>query len=115
MNTENRSDLEQCMDSALARLPQWQPPTDFPARLSAAAARQAVAAAQPAAEPAWVGVLEQLNRFMPLALGSAALAAILAWVVPWSQLAGGMELAWASVAVMGAAGIALGLRVLRAP
>ncbi len=115
MNTENQPEaLERRIDAALAKLPEWQPPADFTARLAAAAAR-AMPTGMVEPEPAWVVALDHLNRFVPTVLWSAGLAAILAWAVPWAQLSAGSGLVWTCVAAMGAAGLVLTLRVLRTP
>jgi hypothetical protein len=115
MNAENHSDaLDQRIDAALARLPEWQAPSDFTARLAAAAAR-AVPPGIARREPAWGVALDQLEKLVPATLGGAGLAAALTWVVPWGQLSEGSELVWTCVAAMGTAGLVLTLRVLRAP
>ncbi|MEO8313453.1 MAG: hypothetical protein ABI645_01550 [Pseudomonadota bacterium] len=112
MKPDNAAMLEQQIESTLAQLPEWQPPSDFAKRLAAVAV--AVAARQTAAPvsvppgPAW-------NEIVPLTLLSVGLAVVLGWVVPWSQLSAGYNLVWTCVAAMGAAGAFLTLRVLRAP
>jgi hypothetical protein len=112
MNTTDHSGaLERNIDAALARLPEWQPPQDFSTRLAAAAARQA-AAPVVLAEPAWSAMLDQITSITPIVLASAALAATLGWIVPWSQLSG-VGLVWTCVAAMTAAGAFLTMRVLR--
>jgi hypothetical protein len=114
MNTGNHSEaLEQRIEGALARLPEWQPPPDFAARLAAAAAR-AVPAARVRPESFWAVVLDHFNNLFPTLVWSAGLAGVLALAVPWPQLAAGDGLVWTCVAAMGAAGLVLTLRVLRA-
>jgi hypothetical protein len=115
MNTEHQPDvLEQRIEAALARLPEWQAPPDFTARLAAAAAR-VVPAARAKPEPVWAVALDHFNNLFPTVLWSAALAGVLAWAVPWAQFSAGLGLVWTCVAAMGAAGLVLTLRVLRAP
>jgi len=78
--------LEQRIDAALNQLPRWEPPTDFAARLAAAAGRQSQ---QPAISPLLVRVGTLLRLLSDCALvvtASLAVAAILAWGIPWDSL-----------------------------
>jgi len=92
---------EQRIDAALNQLPRWEPPTDFAVRLAAAAARQAM---QPAVSP----LLVRTGMFLRLLSDSAlvvfaflAVAAILAWAIPWNSLIQSIQLlSWASVLVL---------------
>lgn len=113
MNTVNSPDpVEQRMDAALARLPEWRPPQDFAARLAAAAARQVTE--QPAPQDTGISILlDQITRLTPATLGSAALAVSVGWIVPWSQLSIGATV-WTCVLAMSATGAMLTVRVLRA-
>jgi hypothetical protein len=117
MNTQSPPDtLEQQIDMALARLPEWQPPPDFSVRLAAAAARQAAeeTATRAPAWLVWLVWLDEITTFVPTVLASAGLAAITGWVVPWSQLSTG-TIVWTCVLAMCASGVVLALRILRTP
>jgi hypothetical protein len=111
MDTEPGQDA--ALDARLARLPQWQPPADFAARLAAAAARQA---AEPLVAPpsprSWLrGALRQHLRLL---LGAGVLALGLA-LLPWSVVASSPALPWVVTGGAVAAGLVLTLRLLRAP
>lgn len=105
MNTDDPAMLDKHIESTLAQLPEWQVPDDFSRRLAAAAARQAATPAVAPPRPAW-------GEMVPVTLWSAGLAAVLGWVIPWSELSG-TSLVWTCVAAMSAAGAFLTLRVLR--
>jgi hypothetical protein len=87
--------LDQRIDSALSRLPQWEPPADFAPRLAAAAARQAL---RPAVSPALVqagSLLLRLSDSTLIVLAALTVAGLLAWVVPWSDVVESADLlAW---------------------
>jgi hypothetical protein len=101
---QNHADDE--LDVALRRLPQWQPPVDFAARLAAAAARQHEARdpLSPGLRRAGV-VLSRATELSVLTLMSVCFATALA-IAPW-QLALEHSAWFAGVAV--AAVLALGL------
>lgn len=102
------------LDAPLARLPAWQPPADFAARLAAAAARQAATPSAPPPPPAWVRWLEQATRILPTAIGAGLLALTLA-NVPWMQVAAYPALPVLIALAAVATGLVLTWRVLRAP
>jgi hypothetical protein len=112
MKTEHDS-AESALDARLARLPQWQPPADFAARLAAAAARQA---AEPVLMPpsprAWLR--GALGRHLPLLAGAAALGLVLA-LLPWPAVVDSAALPWVLAGGAAAAGLMMTLRLLRAP
>ena len=112
MSTEADPDLS-AIDAGLGQLPQWQPPADFAVRLAAAAARQSqqpVAVALSTRRWLWASVV----RRAPLALGSGLLALALA-VPPWGSLAGSAQFVWWVAGGAAVAGVALTVRVIRAP
>jgi hypothetical protein len=99
------------IDAALARLPAWDPPADFAARLAAAAARQA---AEPALQPLpqwrW---LPALTTGILTALGGLVLALLL-MLVPWGSLTAHPAFAWIAVTGFMAAGLYFSHRIQRA-
>jgi hypothetical protein len=101
------------LDAQLKRLPQWQPPGDFAARLAAAAARQA---AMPMAAPPstlrWLG--RRMLYRLPLAIGAGAVALLLL-ALPWNAFAQSAALPWVVAACGALLGLSLAVRVLRAP
>lgn len=111
MDTE--PDRDPALDAQLARLPQWQPPADFAARLAAAAARQA---AEPAVVPPSPQALlrSALRRHLPLLAGAAVLAGVLA-ALPWSVVVASAALPWVVAGGAALCGVVLSLRLLRAP
>ena len=111
MNNPNTPDaVDRQIDAALARLPMWQPPPDFAARLAAAAAREATPVKPDYS--VWAEVLDLLNSLTPTVLACAGLSLLLGWVIPWSQLSPA-AVTWLCVTAMTAAGAALTLRLLR--
>ena len=98
--------LEQRIDAALGRLPQWEPPADFAARLAAAAARQAL---QPVPSPALLHaghLLQRLSDSVLMVLAALAVAGLLAWVVPWAVLVQSPNLiSWAGGITLGVIGL----------
>jgi hypothetical protein len=97
--------LEQCIDYALGRLPHWQPPGDFAARLGAAAARQS---AQPAIPPSLLRLgtlLRWLTDSALIVMATLAFAALLAWGIPWNSLVQSTQLlGWTSLIALFVAG-----------
>ena len=98
--------VEQRIDSALGRLPQWEPPADFAARLAAAAARQAL---QPVPSPALLRagrLLQGLSDSALMVLAALAAAGLLAWVVPWAVLVQSPNvISWAGGIALGITGL----------
>lgn len=111
MSTEHEDEFAG-IDARLARLPEWQPPTDFAARLAAAAARQAAepAVAAPLSTGAWLRA--SVVRRLPLGLSSGLLALVLI-ALPWSQLAGSAQFPWWVAGCAAVTGVLLTLRVIR--
>jgi hypothetical protein len=110
MNTEPDRELA-ALDAQLARLPQWQPPADFSARLAAAAARQhAVPVVPPPSLRQWLWA--ELLRRLPLTLAAGLMALVLA-MLPWSALAGSPALPWVVACGGSVFGLVLTLRLLR--
>jgi hypothetical protein len=93
--------LEQRIDTSLNRLPRWAPPADFAARLAAAAARQA---GQPTVSPLLVQagtLLRLLSDSALVVIASLAVAAFLAWGIPWNSLVQSTQLlGWASITAL---------------
>lgn len=116
MNDAKPDLLEQRIDSALHRLPHWEPPADFAPRLAAAAARQA---RQPAISPALVNVgsvLLRLSDSTLIVLAALAVAGLLAWAIPWTGLIDSADiLGWASAIALGVVGLWMTRRVLASP
>jgi len=112
MHTEPDSE-DTALDARLARLPQWQAPVDFAARLAAAAARQA---AGPVIVPPSPRALlrSALRRHLPLLLGAAVLAPVLA-LLPWTAVVMHPALPWMVAGTAAVTGLVLTLRLLRAP
>src|SRR5262245_25013218 len=98
------------IDAALARLPAWEPPADFAARLAAAATRQAMVPA-PRTAPQWRW-LPGLTTGVLAGLGGMALALLLA-EVPWGALLTHPAFAWLATAGFGAAGLFFSQRLRR--
>ncbi len=98
--------LEQRIDSALDRLPQWNPPADFAPRLAAAAARQAQL---PAVSPmlALTGnLLLRLSDATLLVLAALAVAGLVIWAVPWDGVVRHADLiSWGSTIVLAVSGL----------
>jgi hypothetical protein len=105
--------LEQRIESALGRLPHWEPPADFASRLAAAAARQA---RQPAISPALAltgKLLLRLSDAALIVLAALAVAGLLVWVVPWDGLIGHADLvSWTSAVVLAISGLWMTRRTL---
>jgi hypothetical protein len=105
--------LDQRIDSALRRMPQWVPPADFALRLAAEAARQV---RRPAASPSLVqagNVLIHVSDSIFIVLSALTVAGVLAWVIPWSVLIDSTDLlVWTSVTVVAFAGLWMTRRTL---
>ena len=114
MEADHETGAMHDIDTALGRLPRWEPPADFAARLAAAAARQEFA---PPPRSPWIGwrLMDITTQRLPLVAGSALLASILAWGVPWQALMEGAALLWIGPVVMAATGAVMTWRVLRSP
>lgn len=80
-------ELDRRIDAALARLPQWQPPADFPLRLAAAAHRQHAATRVPPRSMRFGLALEQLGRLALVFVATALLALWVGFAIPWKALA----------------------------
>jgi hypothetical protein len=98
--------LEQRIDSALDRLPQWNPPADFAPRLAAAAARQAQL---PAVSPmlALTGnLLLRLSDATLLVLAALSVAGLVIWAVPWDEVVRHADqISWGSAIVLAVSGL----------
>src|SRR5262245_44050506 len=112
MNTEPDREFA-ALEAGLARLPQWQPPADFSARLAAAAARQQ---AQPVAPlPSmrqWLWAA--LPRYLPHTLG-AGIAAVALARLPWSTVVDSPALPWVAACGAAVTGLTLTVQLLRSP
>jgi hypothetical protein len=105
--------FEQRIDSALRRLPHWEPPADFAVRLAAAAARQSQL---PVASPALLqagNLLQRLSDSALMVLAALSVAVLLAWAVPWAVLiqSGGL-IGWACGIALGITGLWMTQRTL---
>ncbi len=98
--------IEQRIDAALGRLPQWAPPADFASRLAAAAVRQAL---EPAPSPALLEAghpLQRLSDAALMVLGALAGAGLLAGAVPWAVLIQSPNvISWTGGIVLGISGV----------
>lgn len=98
--------LEQRIESALCRLPHWEPPADFALRLAAAAARQAQ---QPVISPALLragNLLQRLSDSALIVLAALSVAGLLTWAVPWTALIGSADkVGWTCAIVLGGVGL----------
>ena len=112
MNAEP-DNQDAALDAQLARLPQWQPPADFVARLAAAAARQAGEAVIVPPSPQAL-LRGALRRHLPLLLVGCVSALVLA-LLPWNTVAMSPALPWVVAGGAAACGLVLTLRLLRAP
>jgi hypothetical protein len=104
---------EQRIESALGRLPHWEPPADFAPRLAAAAARQA---RQPAVSPVLAltgNLLLRLSDATLIVLAALAVAGLLVWAVPWDGLVRHADLvSWASAVLLAISGLWMTRRTL---
>jgi hypothetical protein len=113
MKDSSQDLLDQRIDSALSRLPQWQPPVDFAPRLAAEAARRAQ---RPAVSPTLVqagSLLLHLSHSILMVLATLTAAAVLTWVIPWSAVIDAVDVvAWTSAIVFAATGLWMTQRTL---
>lgn len=113
MNEPTSDILDQRIESALGRLPHWQPTADFAPRLAAAAARQAQ---QPAVSPmlAMTGsLLLRLSETTPIVLAGLTVAGLLTWAVPWDVLIRSADfVSWTCATVLAISGLWLTRRTL---
>ncbi len=113
MNSEHQHD-DTTLDARLAGLPQWQPPADFTARLAAAATRQAAEPVATHAPSTLAWLWERCMQHLPLAVVMGLAALVLA-LLPWAELAANPLFPWLIAGTAAAGGVALTLRLLRAP
>ncbi len=98
--------LEQRMDSALVRLPNWEPPADFAPRLAAAAARQWQRSMPSPALLQAGNLLQRLSESALMVLTALAVSGLLIWAVPWTLLIQSADLiVWASAIVLSGTGL----------
>jgi uncharacterized membrane protein YdbT with pleckstrin-like domain len=107
--------LEQRIDAALRRMPQWVPPADFALRLAADAARQL---GRPAVSRSLVqagSLLMHVSDSILIVLSALTVAGVLTWVIPWSILIDSADvLVWTSIIVVGVSGLWMTRRTLDA-
>jgi hypothetical protein len=105
--------LEQRIESALGRLPHWEPPADFAPRLAAAAARRAQ---QPAVSPVLAltgNLLLRLSDATLIVFAALAVTGLLVWAVPWGALVRHADLvSWSSAIVLAMSGLWITRRTL---